>query len=435
MAGGTWAHQNKVRPGVYINFKAKKKAAGALGERGVVVLPLTLSWGKEKAVTALETGDNVLEALGYPLTHPSLLLLREAQKQASKVLVYRLNDGVKAAVTVEGLTVTARHGGVRGNDLSVVITVNGERFDVATLLEDEVQEVQTVAVIAELRPNAWVTFSGTGDLAASAGAPLTGGTDTALQATAYADMLAAIETLKFNTLAIPTTETSDKVKVVEFVRRMREEEGRPIQAVLENYPIADYEGILSVKNGVQLADGTVLTAAQATAWVAAATAAAGPTESLTYHQYEGAVAPVPVLTHTAIVNALKAGEIVFSESDGRVVVEQDINTLVTYDENKSRVWAKNRCLRVLDSIGADVKLIGERQFIGKVSNNPDGRDLLKGAIIGYLTGLQNIGAIQNFDAQADVTVAAGMDIDAVLVGIAVQPVDAIEKIYIEVEVA
>ncbi|MEV2911647.1 phage tail sheath C-terminal domain-containing protein [Paenibacillus larvae] len=43
-------------------------------------------------------------------------------------------------------------------------------------------------------------------------------------------------------------------------------------------------------------------------------------------------------------------------------------------------------------------------------------------------------AVQNFDAQKDVTVEPGKDSDSVTVDVYIQPVDAIEKIYMQVEV-
>nr|WP_313789316.1 phage tail sheath C-terminal domain-containing protein [Paenibacillus larvae] len=47
---------------------------------------------------------------------------------------------------------------------------------------------------------------------------------------------------------------------------------------------------------------------------------------------------------------------------------------------------------------------------------------------------QRLNAIQDFDAQKDVSVEAGQDSDSIVVHIQVQPVDAIEKIYMQVEV-
>ncbi|MCZ4141227.1 hypothetical protein BZG17_25675, partial [Escherichia coli] len=49
--------------------------------------------------------------------------------------------------------------------------------------------------------------------------------------------------------------------------------------------------------------------------------------------------------------------------------------------------------------------------------------------------LQDIGAIQNFDSNADITVAAGNESDSIVIDVAVQPVDSVEKVYMKVKVA
>lgn len=69
-----------------------------------------------------------------------------------------------------------------------------------------------------------------------------------------------------------------------------------------------------------------------------------------------------------------------------------------------------------------------------MDNNESGRGLLKGWIVGYLNEMQANGGIQNFVAD-DVTVQAGNSVDSVLVGVWLQPVDAIEKIYMDVAVS
>ena len=48
--------------------------------------------------------------------------------------------------------------------------------------------------------------------------------------------------------------------------------------------------------------------------------------------------------------------------------------------------------------------------------------------------LQNISAIQNFDSGQDIQVYAGEAIDAVVVDLAIQPVDSMEKLYMTVMV-
>lgn len=57
-----------------------------------------------------------------------------------------------------------------------------------------------------------------------------------------------------------------------FVRRLRDTEGKKVQAVLSDYATAGHEGVISVKNGVVLSDGTAINNIHAVAWVAGATA-------------------------------------------------------------------------------------------------------------------------------------------------------------------
>lgn len=205
--------------------------------------------------------------------------------------------------------------------------------------------------------------------------------------------------------------------------------------VLENYPEADFEGVISVKNGVVLEDGTTLTAAQATAWVAGATAGAQVNESLTYAAYEGAVDANPRYTHSQIVTALQNGEFLFTHRHGQAVVEQDINTFTSFSAEKNKYFSKNRVVRVLDAINNDLKAIFEEVFAGQVSNNENGRNLFKNEVIKYIENLQEMEAVQNFDSQTDVTVEAGNDIDSVVANVAVQPVDSIEKVYMTVVIS
>ncbi|MNW45936.1 Phage tail sheath protein [compost metagenome] len=363
--------------------------------------------------------------------------MRESLKRAQKLLLYRLNEGTKATVTEGTLTITAKYGGVRGNDISVVIQTNIDdplKFDVKTFVSGSAVDSQTVANIAGLESNAWVVFSGTGSLTATAGVNLAGGANGTVTNADHTSFLAALELLDFNTVGLTTDDASLKAVYTAFVKRLREDEGKKVQAVLPNYPTADYEGVISVKNGVILSDATTITPTQAVAWVAGATAGATVSQALTYTTYDDAVDVTPRYTNTQIETALKAGEFLFTPSNGTAKVEQDINTLHSFTPEKGKQFRKNRVLRVLDGIANDLKVTFENFYIGKVDNNADGRNLLKSEVISYITTLQNANAVQNFDSQNDVTVIAGNETDAVYAEVSIQPVDSIEKIYMKVRV-
>ncbi|MGG1634999.1 phage tail sheath family protein [Paenibacillus sp. NRS-1760] len=437
MAGGTYTSQNKVRPGVYINLVGEKKTVGSMGERGTVSVPLNLNWGQSKAVIAINASDDLRSLLGYDLSAPELLLVREAFKKAKTLLLYRLNEGTKATAVAGSLTLTAKFGGVRGNDITVAVKQNVDdeaRFDVITFVAKEAVDSQTAANIAELKSNAFVSFGGTGALSLAAGVPLVGGSNGTVTNQDHTDYLAQIELNDFNTIALVSADLSLKSVYAAFARRLREEEGRKIQVVLANYPSADSEGVISVKNGVKLLDGTVLDAQKATVWVAAATAGAPMNKSLTYEAYEEAADADIRYTNSQTVEALQAGEFLFTVSGGRVIIEQDINTFTGYSPEKGKAFSKNRVIRVLDGIANDFKHIFESFYIGKVDNNADGRSLFRNECLKYLNNLQSLNAIQNFDAQADLSVAAGVDTDSIIIEAHIQPVDSIEKVYMKVTV-
>lgn len=205
-----------------------------------------------------------------------------------------------------------------------------------------------------------------------------------------------------------------------------------MQAVLENMR-SDNEAVISVKNGFVLDDGTVVTAQDACAYVAGASAAAGSTQSLTFAAVDGAVDCSPRLTDDQIKQAILDGQMVFSVRRKGVVIEYDINTLVTYNQ-KPKDYRKNKVIRVIDAIHNDVISIYETNYIGQVQNNKDGRNLLKGTLAEYLNGLQASGAIEDFDAAEDIQVEALTDKDSVHIQLAVKPTDTVDKIYIDVEV-
>jgi len=437
MTGGNWTVQNKTRPGVYINFKSERQAIGTIGERGIVSMPLHLGWGPAKQIIEIEGSSDTFDVLGYAITAPQLLLVREALKRARTLLLYRLNAGTKASAAIGDLTVTAKHGGVRGNDIKIVVEhniANNTKYDVKTLVDNVEVHSQTVSGIDDLVDNGWVTFSGSGDLTVTAGTALSGGANGTVTAQDYLDYMAAIEVHDFQTIGLTVTDEMTKEVFVSFAKRLRDEEGKKIQVVMENYPTASYEGVISVKNGVVLADGTTLTAAQAVAWVAGATAGAAANESLTYTEYDGAVDVSPKYTNSQIVSALQEGEFLFTASNGRAVVEQDINTLTTFTPEKNQSFRKNRVLRVLDQLANDYKRVFSESYIGKVPNDDDGRNLFKGECINITNQYQNMNAIQNFDSQTDIEVLPGTDSDAIVVNQWVQPVDSIEKIYMTVTV-
>lgn len=427
LGGGTFLVQNKVLPGAYINFVSRPRAMGNLGERGVACVGMELDWGKEGMLT-VEAADFRTDSralFGYDYLAEEMKDMRELFLHAKKVHLYRLNGGEKAMATQDGLTVTAKYSGKRGNDICIAIVENVDeagKYDVETYLETELVDSQTVAEIEELEANEYVTFKGEGSLSAAAGLYLTGGTTNTAAGSAYTGFLEAAEAEDFNVLAYNGNDEVTKKLFVNFTKRMREEEGVKFVTVLHDYPDADHEGVISVGTGSELVY-----------WVAGRTAGAEVNQSLTNTVYDGEYEVNAKMKKSEYIKGIKAGQFLFYEEDGKLRVLRDINSFTSFETAKNSDFSSNRVVRVLDSIANDVANIFSKYYLGKQSNNANGRNLLKAEILAYHEQLMKIEAIENFAAE-DITVEKGVEKQDVVVYENVQPVDAMEKLYMKVEV-
>lgn len=442
MAGGTFTAYNKVRPGVYIRFATAAANNLTAGDRGVVAICEPLSWGPVGQVNEITPNTDTTLLTGYDIN--SNIFLREIFKGTNrtsapqKVLLYRpsATSSAAATVTTGNLTATAKYVGARGNDITIVIVANvDDTFTVSTAVSGVVVDNQTGETVADLVNNAWVNFTGSGALAATTGAALTGGANGTVADAAYTAFLTAIEGYKFDVLVYDGTSSTVIGAMAAFIKRIANENGQYAQLVVANATAPDSRFIINVVgSGVTLDDGTSLTAGQSTWWVAGAEAGAQYNESLTYASYPGAAAVNSALTNSQIVAAIEAGDLVLQSDDGIVRIETDINSLVTYTEEFGSVFRKNRVVRLCSQIANDIYTQFSNNFIGVVNNDSIGRSRFKAVIVAYLTDIQANRGIQNFDSN-DVTVLQGTDIDSVIVNLAIQPVDSVEKIYMTVEVA
>ncbi|MGG4209618.1 phage tail sheath family protein [Bacillus safensis] len=447
MNGGTFTPgTEKKRPGIYFNFKTTAQQRITLGDRGTVALPITMSWGEHKTFISISGIEDLNKKVGLNIDDKSLLLFREAKKKAQTVLLYRLNEGEPAKAQIsENFNVLANYGGQKGNEVTIQITENvldSSKRDVVTYVGTDIVDKQVVTDVKELKQNKYVSFSGEGEVTITAGVTLSGGKNGVPSVADYTAFLEEAETEYFDVIALPNN-TSEQLKAtfVAFIKRLRDDQGRKVQGVVANYA-ADHEGIINVTSGVLLEDGTEITPAKATAWVAGASAGANFNQSLTFVEYEGAVDTLERLDNDQVEYRLSQGEFLFTfdARDRTVSVEKDINSLTTYTTEKNKTFAKNKIIRVLDAINNDLtrelkNLIKLRKANGNdIPASDDGLQLVKTLITQYLTQLQDGSGITGFDSETDITIALNEDRDGFLIDLAVQPVDAAEKFYFNVEV-
>lgn len=432
LGGGTFTVQNKELPGAYINFVSAASANSALSERGIATMPLELDWGLDGEVfevTETDFREDSRKIFGYGCKHEKLRGLRDLFLNARTLYAFRLNyGGAKASCAFA----EARCSGIRGNDISIVIRVNAddsEAFDVITMLDGESADEQTVKSAAELKSNDFVNFKADAELEASAGVPLTGGTNGEIKGEAYQKYLEKIEPFTFNTMGVTVTDNATKSLFAAFVKRMRDEVGVKFQLVLHDYPKADCCGVISVKNSVL--DGG---AGELVYWVTGAAAGCAVNRSCQNKRYDGEYNVYADYTQTELKKALRAGEFVLHNVGGELRVLEDINTMVTFTDTQGEVFRDNQTVRVIDQIANDIAVIFNTKYLGAVPNDKAGRVSLWSDIVTHHRQLEQIRAIENF-SDADVTVLPGETKKSVVVTDYITVVNAMSKLYMTVTVA
>ena len=557
MAGGTWIDQNKVRPGVYINYKSSPQALSTMGERGTVAIARQLSWGEVGKLIAIEDPSDCATKLGYSSTADEMLFIRQIllgsnrTNGAKKVLVWRLDcAGASKASALLGTETgaakaEARYVGTRGNDISIVVTAinnsesNPVGYAIQTLLAGKVVESVTVKSNAtgnQIESNSYVVFSGgaikegtyplTGGsngnpyknpIKASAelykGSPivitaeavvagedgnrisveigdthsgssqrdlivyvdnieksrtpfsggasnaqisneyvvvnktgntdwetvektqLSGGSDgTTPDASIYDAFFTALKTIAFDVLIYDGKDATLKSTFASFVKDQSNEEGKRCQCVLSEY-VADNECIIScASQSVTLDTGAVLKPEQLTWWVGGASAGANVNESLTYSCYPGAVDIEPKLTRSEQEAQIEGGNFALISQFDKIQVLTDINSFTTFSVEKGKAFRKNRVVRTVFGLCNDIYKTFALYYIGAVHNDEEGRKALKAEILNLMLKYQGNRALQNVVVD-DVTVNKGVDSDAVVIEINCQPVDSIEKIYINITIS
>ncbi len=431
LGGGTFTVQNKLLPGAYINFVSAAGSTSALSDRGIVAVPLVMDWGPEKTVvemTAEEFSRDTRRALGHTHDEEALRDLREVFCHATKCLIYRLNTGVKA----QNDLAEAKYSGTRGNAIKIVVAANAdneEKFDVSTLLDNREVDKQTVAGIGALADNDYVVWKKEGSLEATAGKPLSGGTDgEAVDGEDHSAFLDAMETCTFNVLCCPVTDDSTKALYVAFTKRLRDEAGIKFQTVVYRKNDADYEGVISVENkAAEQEQGLVY-------WTAGAEAACAINKTNDNMVYDGEYTADVAYTQQQLEDAISAGKFIFHRVSGQVRVLLDINTLTTYTEDKKEDFGSNQTVRVLDQIGNDIAVMFNTQFFGKMPNDASGRISLWNSITTYVKQLAEIRAIEAVEAET-VTVSPGENKRAVVVELPVTLINCMAQLYMTVVVA
>ena len=430
IGGGTFISQNKALPGAYLNFISASRADAALSDRGSAAMALELDWGPEGEVFTVYADDfmkNAGSIFGYGVSDDRMKGLCDLFMNIRVGHFYRLNGGTKASCSFA----TAKYSGVRGNDIKIVIRVNGDdaqKFDVLTVLDGAELDKQTVAAAADLLDNDFVLFQKDAVLSATAGVSLSGGTNAvSVQQADYEGFLNKIESESFNTLGCLSNQDAIKELFVQFTRRMREEVGVKFQTVLYQ-KAADYEGVISVENAVSDGDEASLVY-----WVTGLQAGCEINRSCLNVVYDGAFSVDTDYTQAQLSTNLKAGKFMLHKVGDQVRVLGDINTFVSVNADKSTDFQENQVIRVLDQVGNDIAVLFNQRYLGQVPNDAAGRISLWNDIVRHHQQLADVRAIEDFTSDS-IVVSQGNTKKSVVVSDRITPVSAMAQLYMTVVV-
>lgn len=438
LGGGTFTTQNKKLPGSYINFVGTKRAVG-LSDRGTAAVALELPWGELDGLMEVskERAQKLAKKLfGYSYDAPEMLPIRELFIGAQKLFVYRLGTGGNAA---DGTLATARYVGTAGNKITITVTAttDGENqtgWIVRTYFENEVvdeQKAATTATTDTLEDNDFVIWKESVELAelTKTTGVMKGGTDPT-SVTTHGSFLRALQSKTLHTVACSSTSETIMKEYVSFVKEMRDAYGNKCQVVVYNMA-GDYEGVINAVNKI---NNETTESGNIVYWVAGIEAGCAVNASCTNKLYDGELDVNTDYTQEELEDALDAGQFVLHLVGDDVRVLDDINSLVTLTQDKTEDFKSNQTVRVLDQLAADITSRYNKFYIGLIPNDTAGREALWNDIVTICNMLQDIRAIENFKS-ADIEVLPGEKKKAVVVNMAVTPVNAMSQLYCTVYVS
>lgn len=237
-----------------------------------------------------------------------------------------------------------------------------------------------------------------------AGAPTTviavrRGSDAELSAT-----LKKIKNLKWNYLTIPGLPASDTATVSAWIKQYRDDERKTFKAVLANCA-ADHEGIINftTDNVTSTITSAKHSAAEYCARIAGVLAGLSLARSSTYYALDDVS---EAETPDNADERINDGELVIVFDGQRFKIGRGVNSLVTFTAEKTEDVRFIKIVEGMDLYMDDIRETYEENYVGKIINDYDGKQMFVAAVGAYHKGL--LGNV--LDSSYDNTV--GVDIEA-----------------------
>lgn len=234
------------------------------------------------------------------------------------------------------------------------------------------------------------------------------------------ETLELIRYVNFDYLASPYFRTSDGDAVKAFIKKIRNE-GKKAKAVLPEYE-ADCEAIINFASpqvtSVWDKDGepVTYTAQEYCCRIAGILAAIPLTQSSTYYELEEVVDTTGFKDVDAEVDN---GRLIIIFDGSRYKIARGVTSLQSISEEHPQDFKKIKVLEGADIIRYDIRQTFEDEFVGKMNNTYDNKQLLIGSVNQYLKDLEDTVVDKESDHYVELNLAAileyarsdGMDTD------------------------
>lgn len=403
--------ETKIRPGVYQRHTNTGFDILTGAQDGICAIAIKASWGPLGKVVKNTLQSELIKNYGngeYSATYTVPAAAEMFKGGASTVYTYRLgNGGKQAALTVDGLTFTAKYVGTQ--PISVAIQEKlGDSTRKQLLVYAGTKQVEFFEfnadgkneganLIKQATVSEYITVTGeaaTVSALAVASGTLTGGEDPTVEVSDYSDAWAALEPYYYNTIALDVDDDTDmtlSLMLQEYLKNANKM-GKLGIAVVGQKSTVTFE--VRCKNSLAFNDEKVVflgggwlngtedkDGALAICYTAGVIAATPSNKGITRTVINGATELCESITYAQHEDAIRSGMLMVDRSaNGAIWYASAYNTLTTPEaETQDDGWKKIRRVKVrfemFDRIDRELD-----PKVGKVSADSDGvADIIQAA--------------------------------------------------------
>ncbi|WP_295237900.1 phage tail sheath subtilisin-like domain-containing protein [Veillonella sp.] len=192
---------------------------------------------------------------------------------------------------------------------------------------------------------------------------------------------------RWDYLAIPTIEETQKEKIATWLKTNRENKYKKVKVVLPQYN-ADYEGVINFSNEFVETKTKKYTGAEYTARIAGLICGTPMTISATYAPMNEVI-DCDKYDLDENDEKVNKGEFFIWFDGDKFKMSRAMNSLVTTTQGKLEAYQTIKSVDIADMMYDDIKKTAEDSYIGKYTNDYDNKCLLITAIMGYFKELED----------------------------------------------